>query len=70
MNNLSEHVVDLYWVDGSCNLNLYQTVPAAGGSVTQQSYATHVWALVDQASGTELGRIAASYPEECVVEVQ
>lgn|GEM_PF-2512633 len=67
--NQSNDTVDLYWVDGACALHFYQTA-APGGTITQSSYATHVWALVDQASGTELGRIETTYPDQCSVGVQ
>jgi len=70
VSNLSDRDVDLYWVDGSCNLAFYGTATASGGTLDQQTYDTHIWALVDKQTGTELGRIASELPDPCVVEVQ
>lgn len=67
--NNSDRTVDLYWVDGGCALILYQTA-APGSTLSQQSYATHVWAVVDQETGTELGRVETTFPDRCEARVQ
>ena len=67
--NLSDRTVDLLWIDARCGRTLYQSA-APGSTIQQQSYSQHVWAIVDQASGTELGRVLAAEAPPCTVTVQ
>jgi hypothetical protein len=65
--NMRARPVDLEWVNFSGGLTHYSTI-AAGGSLSQQTYAGHVWIVRD--GGQDVGGFTASSLAEQTVELR